>query len=1077
MGQCWQDPTQRIQIEQVYHELDHLTSARRDTLEVSIDFDQRWSELPPNKRAPSSGSRIALAGSFAGSTNTERSSTASTIPESVPDFTLSSESSAEHIAEGPPVPFVTTANGGGDTEMVGTREEELRTSQSEHLGSGDTEMTDSGEKSLESVDESGNQIVNLTPVKPVVVASSTPSGPTQSDSSEFFSPLTSTPASLYATASEETQSASKETSLANNDTTIQSINDDTETEEKNENQQLTGDFSDFVRTSPTIGHPDFGDFESSLTPTTVDSSNEKVHTPTGSADFTDFEGAGDNFSTAKLGNISDAQTQEKLVEESISKELEAPQSLSLEFESLNMDSFAEGKPGDTSSPFADQANSQDTDLVTSVTAPSLESDPAEKIETFNSGPLLDEDIDQLVQLPDVSLGNISVPSLPSEPALLLPVETSAVQPPQAMAFTDVPEPQQSLVQDLESLPVPQVPEKSADSLMAALGESLESHPISLLESPQELQEPEGNLLGDIPGFEKVGTDRKYESLTDVHSLCDVEEEQRLKSGFSPHSCDTSVHPVTENAQLEESHWIGLGPQAMGARQNCSGQSPLELYSQRVDMEQHEFGIVNSLEVAGSPTDVIRQNVEKSEIFTPSHFQLTHVPTEKSVPSLDRECNQLKEDHVICPTVTDDSGPLLLSQQLKAAEQELLSPDDDTTGDSGIHSGRQEHFSDSVDDDDDDDDNEEVEEGLARAGYARTESPFNTLSPADSDSDVSTTSSTSTSGSSGGEYSCDTGQHTPRPSLDTGQRFGVPLDTGQSHRHNMSNSLSGQQSTEEETLKMVTDLYLSKGVKSPRTFEVRPLETIPEDQVLSPPSLYRENSIATPSDTSSLEVRYEDLFGSDGFEWDDLCGDPGTGLRTSPERVSSPTLQEDSDETTDMDSHISSTRQALNQILSRTGLLNKTSSLASHRYSNSDPVSATATIIHPSPSASSAFSVQLGLPSSSHLNRLHRSGGEISASIYSLAEDYSFDSDSLSEACDIGSIHSFDQEEAEHPTHDTCRSPGSQSPPITPSSPLSPELASSSHKIAISDNACGTDPLLPSQLGRGTKQSCAHEVTQ
>ena len=1094
MGQCWQEPAQRVEIEYVYQQLDHMISARRDTVEVSVDFEQRWSELPPNKRASSIdtdlGSRIALAGSFAGSTTTEKSSDTSINIEAVSDLTPSLE-----IMENSPVPSTHDFHGSGDQKDGLTGAAEIKNNTSGLAGSGDAEKSFTSMVIADIVVESVNQEAVITPVKPVAVTSSTPADSKPSETSEYFSPLTSTPASLYETAIETSktpESGSKDSVLMGIDSTVQyiDISEDAELtsikQEINEGEEslhLSGDFNDFVRASPTVKSLDFGDFESSQLDTDVEVSNNKG-VPSGiSSDFSEFEGASENFST--LGAIDKTADQNQPTETTkhLSEKSNTPQtsqSLSLQFESLNLESLAQINLKDPISDFASETEPQGPqphDIVVPESFQMSESVPAEQVEASTPGPLLDEDVDKLVQSShepeQASLGNISVASLPSEPAQFVIPETTAVLAAQAMAFTGVPEQQHSLDQNLISLPA-HVPatealEASQDSLMAALGESLESHPKS---QEQEGSLQEEKVTEDPSGSEKVGTSRKYESQTAMHSLSIVEEEERLKSDLDSDVCNTYHHPPA-NVQLEGALQDGSSTPTSHSCKPSSNESSFQHNYRSDNLEKYESGIANNMKGTSRKSDLLYESKEKLPIITQDDHAFSH----QGFHSLNYEYSMVNGDKFLHHTVCDD-GAILPSQHYEVVDPGLLSPDDDTTADSGILSGRQEHFSDSGDDDEDDED-DGVAGDSSNIGFSRTESPFSAPSPADSDSDVSSTSSTSTSGSSGDEYSCDTGHHTARPSLDTGQRFSLPLDTGQSNHRRIGDSGSGKKAevgSEEETLEMITNLYLSKGVKSPRIFEMRPLETIPEDKVLSSPSLYRDNSMPTSSDTSSLDVKYEDLFGSDGFEWDDLCEDSMTeDLRTNSETIPSSLPQSVSDQTTDLDldTPISSTRQALQHILSRTGLLSKTSysSEPSNRQLNSEPLTSVFSPNHPSSSSTS-----FGLSSISNLNRSYVSSGEISTSLYSLAEDYSFDSDSLSEVCDKTSVHSLDHEEVEDPARDTENILGSCSPSTTPSSILSPELASLSHEMHISDNACGADPLLPSISGKGTKPSHADEVT-
>ncbi|KAK7481020.1 hypothetical protein BaRGS_00027739 [Batillaria attramentaria] len=73
-------------------------------------------------------------------------------------------------------------------------------------------------------------------------------------------------------------------------------------------------------------------------------------------------------------------------------------------------------------------------------------------------------------------------------------------------------------------------------------------------------------------------------------------------------------------------------------------------------------------------------------------------------------------------------------------------------------------------------------------------------------------------------------------------------------------------SEEYALRIASEIYLSKGLKLARPYESPPLEPIPEH-----PSPTEESAAPTPSETSSVDVRFEDV-----FEWDDFMGEPLVG---------------------------------------------------------------------------------------------------------------------------------------------------------------------------------------------------------
>ncbi|KAH9495789.1 Serine/threonine-protein kinase lmtk3 [Bulinus truncatus] len=112
---------------------------------------------------------------------------------------------------------------------------------------------------------------------------------------------------------------------------------------------------------------------------------------------------------------------------------------------------------------------------------------------------------------------------------------------------------------------------------------------------------------------------------------------------------------------------------------------------------------------------------------------------------------------------------------------------------------------------------------------------------DSDADISTSSS------SGQEYICSERPLTPEPPA---QIFATHSDI------------------DDQTLQIVSEIYLSRGVKSPRVFEIPPLETIYEHQDMTMVEEAEEDAADVRSNSSSSEVRYDDQFGGE-FEWDDL----------------------------------------------------------------------------------------------------------------------------------------------------------------------------------------------------------------
>lgn len=145
-----------------------------------------------------------------------------------------------------------------------------------------------------------------------------------------------------------------------------------------------------------------------------------------------------------------------------------------------------------------------------------------------------------------------------------------------------------------------------------------------------------------------------------------------------------------------------------------------------------------------------------------------------------------------------------------------------------------------------------------------------VSDDESKSSSSESDSSSDSSNSGSSYVCeDRRRHIQVTDLDADDDDSDNLDERQD---NISDEVTD--SDEDLDLRLASELYLSKGVSSPRVFERPPLETIPEDVMPS------------PSDTSSIDLKFDshfdDVFASqDNFEWDDFMGESIVGRdRTS-----------------------------------------------------------------------------------------------------------------------------------------------------------------------------------------------------
>ena len=110
----------------------------------------------------------------------------------------------------------------------------------------------------------------------------------------------------------------------------------------------------------------------------------------------------------------------------------------------------------------------------------------------------------------------------------------------------------------------------------------------------------------------------------------------------------------------------------------------------------------------------------------------------------------------------------------------------------------------------------------------------------------------------------------------------------------SSSPTNVTDSEEYALEIASEIYLSRGVKMARPYETTFLEPIPEDPL---PSISEESGAPTPSETSSVDVRFEDV-----FEWDDFMGEPLVGKeRTSSGAISPRQSFDMPDWTLDVDS--------------------------------------------------------------------------------------------------------------------------------------------------------------------------------
>ncbi|XP_076459649.1 uncharacterized protein LOC143292879 [Babylonia areolata] len=102
-------------------------------------------------------------------------------------------------------------------------------------------------------------------------------------------------------------------------------------------------------------------------------------------------------------------------------------------------------------------------------------------------------------------------------------------------------------------------------------------------------------------------------------------------------------------------------------------------------------------------------------------------------------------------------------------------------------------------------------------------------------------------------------------------------------------------SEEYALQIASEIYLSRGLKMGRPFESTFLEPIPEDPI---PSISEESAVHAPSESSSVDVKFDEV-----FEWDDFMGEPLVGKeRSSPPEAGSPSESFDmSDWMLDMES--------------------------------------------------------------------------------------------------------------------------------------------------------------------------------
>lgn len=160
-------------------------------------------------------------------------------------------------------------------------------------------------------------------------------------------------------------------------------------------------------------------------------------------------------------------------------------------------------------------------------------------------------------------------------------------------------------------------------------------------------------------------------------------------------------------------------------------------------------------------------------------------------------------------------------------------------------------------------------------------------------------------------------------------------------------------SEEYALQIASEIYLSKGLKMGRPFESTFLEPIPEDPI---PSISEESVAPVPSESSSVDVKFDEV-----FEWDDFMGEPLVGKeRTSPEASSPRESFDMSDWMLDMES---------DSLPSTTSSLTSQHSDTPHKDTSASDLRSTATTDPPFTRSSSSSDSE----SSSHSrSRSHRS---------------------------------------------------------------------------------------------------------
>ncbi|XP_005096606.1 uncharacterized protein LOC101855484 isoform X2 [Aplysia californica] len=896
MTQCWKNPGERPDIEQICHSLNQLLRQRVDTMDTMNDFDQKWNFLVPSRGASSSGadslagSRTALAGSFAtvNSSSPEEASVMSdgaavnTTQEAAAfvgagfesqGISTSTPVSSKGKVQEMPQAVAAIANDIGDSRAGKIASAAENTSKSSPQD--DSIIIENEVSRIEETRDTFEATVS-SPSDLLMVTTSTPKNQQSQNSTAQFYSAESSRNSAYMSAMEKIsspepsdnapellQGIGQDFSLDSNGLSLSEFADNTlqdptpevsknysnitdlddlvmsKVEAKETADEETGDqFGDFVQTSPTAPRADFTDFEkASIGASSAGGVSEEFEV------IEKTEAA--EMETASMNDFSDfvVSANEEKAEQNQSS-ISVNNTAKDELADLSFSSTTGDKSADTVLPASslsstshdalfitsaevDPSSSLDSGLLTSDL--SAQEQDAVKIEVSSTDPGSKEETEQNIFSENVSQGleekevfgfASGEPEIPPQSSnnnsLLIGFgEDDLLSTPDPSLKSDL-----SLIPDPEGFlqfqASPSKPEESAfPDLIVPISENTQNFAPLEAEVPtvkEALGEAQRDLLPALNesndfSFIEVG-DQPPAAAT---SLTDQQQDLLLigDTGSEKVGTDSKFESASSHSPESES-----GINSRSVTESLSNVAPTQDGLDSSD----SLGFVDTSDPTGD--SVISEGHSADQAFPESaDFRL-------SPPSSFSGSNLYRSSHILLAKSNEN---LLIDSQNQESEP-----------------------------------------------VVREKSPDPVESPEDSDSEVcSDSSETSSTSGSGKEYNCqedvfsDTGQPPPSPHPQASSQLNSVSSNCFDSEEAPESSSYGD--FDEQALRIASEIYLSKGVKSSRVYEIPPLETIPEHQ---PMPAISEDPVPTPSsDTSSVEVKYDDLFSSDGYEWDDFFDDP------------------------------------------------------------------------------------------------------------------------------------------------------------------------------------------------------------